>query len=153
MRPRSVVLLSVTVLIMGFAALNWQNMLTTAPINLVLVKIDAPLGIVLLLVVAFMLLLFFTLIAYLEAQARSERKRLGDDIERWRKLAEEAETSRITELREIIEAGFDDLYDRIQVGSPKPATQTPATVIDEEPVDAEDDESAADDRPAADSAY
>ena len=126
MRFRSIVLLALTILIMGFAGLNWQNMLTTAPINLLLLKIEAPLGILFLLVVAFMLLLFFTFIAFIEAQARGERKRLGDDIERWRSLAEDAETSRITELREVIEAGFDDLYDRIQIKDTSTSEVVPA---------------------------
>ena len=133
MRFRSIALLLVTLLLMVFAGLNWENMLTTAPINLLLVQIEAPLGILLLLVVAFMLLLSLTFIAFLEAQARLERKRLGEDIERWRLLAEEAESSRITELKEVIEAGFDDLYDRIQTRGndgedlqiPEPSSEPP----------------------------
>ena len=114
MRPRSIILLTITLLLVIFAGLNWENLLATTPLDFLLIEIDAPLGILLLLVVALMTLLFLGFVGFLEAQARWERKRLTDEIDRWRVLAEEAETSRIHELKGIIEAGFDDLYDRIQ---------------------------------------
>ena len=126
MRPRSIVLLVITLLLVIFAGLNWQNLLATTPIDFLLVEVEAPLGILMLLVVALMTLLFLGFVGFLEAQARWERKRLNDEIDRWRDLADKAEGSRIQELREIIEAGFDDIYDRIQ----RPAG---ASVVEPEP--------------------
>ena len=114
LRPRSVVLLLVTAVVAIFAALNWQNLLSTAPIHLLFWQTEAPLGLLLLLVVSALTLLFLGFVAFLEAQARSERKRLMQEIEHWRQLAEDAEASRLQKLEEKLEAGFDDLYDRIQ---------------------------------------
>lgn len=120
MRPRSIVLLVAVVFLAAFAGLNWQSLLATTPISLLLFEIDAPLGLILLLVVALMTVLFLGLVAYLEAQARQERKRLSKEIDQWKELAEKAEVSRIQELRESVEAGFDDLYDRLQGLGAKP---------------------------------
>ena len=127
MRPRSVILLVLTVLLVAFAGLNWDNLLTATPISFLFGSIEAPLGIVLLLVVAFMTLLFFGFLAFLEAQARSERKSLQQEIDRWRELADKAEASRIEELKGIIEAGFDDLYDRIQSPGSAPSRRPEAS--------------------------
>ncbi len=140
MRPRSIILLTITLLLVIFAGLNWQNLLATTPIDFLLVEVEAPLGILMLLVVALMTLLFLGFVGFLEAQARWERKRLNDEIDRWRDLAEKAEVSRIQELREIIEAGFDDVYDRIQrpVGETVLEVETP--VQDDEPEDPDETE-------------
>lgn len=125
MRPRSIVLLLAVIVLAVFAGLNWQSLLATTPISLLLFEIEAPLGLLLLLAVALMTLLFLGLVAYLEAQARQERKRLNKDIEHWKALAEKAEGSRIQELREVVEAGFDDLYDRLQGVGPGGSARRP----------------------------
>lgn len=114
MRPRSVVLLVTTLLLVGFAALNWENLVAATPINFLFGTVEAPLGIVLLLVVSLMTLLFLGFVAFLEIRADRKSKRLEEDVLYWRNLAEKAEGSRIEELKSVIEAGFDDLYDRIQ---------------------------------------
>ncbi|MCG8461984.1 MAG: hypothetical protein MI919_37350 [Holophagales bacterium] len=114
--PRSILLLVVLLLVVVFAALNWSTLEEPAPLDFLIVEVEAPLGVLLLLVVAVFTLLFLALIAQMEAAARGERKRLLADLERWRDLAENAEASRIAELREAMEAGFDDLYDRIDRG-------------------------------------
>ena len=132
MRPRSVILLVVTLLLVGFAALNWENLLAATPISFLFGSVEAPLGLVLLLVVASTTLLFLGFVAFLEAQARLERNRLNKEIERWRELAENAEASRIESLKGVIEAGFDDLYDRIQRPSAgaRPAAPAPPPADD-----------------------
>lgn len=97
----------------AFAVLNWQTLLADAPLNLVVAKIQAPLGVVLLGLAAVLTVLF--LIAYLRHQIVSmlETRKLIREMARLKDVAETAETSRIERLRADVMREFELLNERL----------------------------------------
>lgn len=111
------VLNTVVIVAMGltgaFAVLNWQTLLADAPLNLVIARIQAPLGIVLLGLAAVLTVLF--LIAYLRHQIVSllETRKLIKEMQRLKEVADTAETSRIERLRIDVMREFELLNERL----------------------------------------
>lgn len=101
------------------AVLNWGTLTTPAPIDLVLLRIDGPLGLVLLGLMAVLVGLF--LVATLRGQIRSllETRRLLKEIQRVQALADQAEASRVGELRQWMQAEFQRLHGRFDVNVPQ----------------------------------
>lgn len=102
MRSRALVVLLVIVLLAAFAALNWGAVTTRTGLNLLVTRVEAPLGLVLLAAVA-------ALVALLEAAALVEARRYAREILAQRRLAETAGASRYTELRRYLESELDAL--------------------------------------------
>ncbi len=97
----------------ALCVLNWQTLMVPAPLDLVLWKVEAPLGAVLL-AVAGTLLAFF-LVAYLHNQIGSlmETRKLLKEIQRVQGLADTAEASRIENLHQLIATEFRLLNERM----------------------------------------
>jgi len=100
-------------IVAALCALNWSTLSATAPLDLVLWQVQAPLGIVLL-VMAGVLLGFF-MIAYLYNQIGSlmETRKLLKEIQRVQELADKAEASRIENLHQLISTEFRLLNERM----------------------------------------
>lgn len=99
--------------IAGLAALNWTTLTTPAPIDLLVARIDAPLGLVMLGLTALLAALF--LIASLRNQigALMENRRLLKEIQRVQSLADAAEASRVNALQQMIETEFRRIEGRL----------------------------------------
>lgn len=111
----------------AFAVLNWQTLLADAPLNLLVARIQAPLGVVLLGLAGFLTLLF--LIAYLRHQVVSmiETRKLIGEMQRLKVVADTAETSRIERLRadvmrefELLNSRLDSRIDALQTANAAP---------------------------------
>lgn len=102
-RPRSLVVLVLLFLIGAFAGLNWTVFRTPTDLNLILARVEAPLGFVMLGVVIVMTALYALFALYVETGALLESRRQARKLEAQRRLAAEAEVSRMTELRTYIE--------------------------------------------------
>lgn len=91
-------------LVGAFAALNWAEFTRKASLSLGLTRVEAPLGVVLLSVIVLLSLLYLLFTVGLETAALLEVKRYAREMLQYKKLAEDAEESRYTELKRFLEA-------------------------------------------------
>jgi uncharacterized integral membrane protein len=103
MNIKTSILILVAAVVALFAAINWDSFMIPTNLWLVFTSINAPLGVVMLGVTAFITALFLIFIAYLQASMLSETRRFEKEIQAQRKLAEQAESSRINELHHFLE--------------------------------------------------
>lgn len=99
MRLRSIALLVVAVLIALFAALNWAVISQSTSLNLGVVQVQGPLGIVLLGLTLLLAVVFVIYVLYMQTAMLLDSRRQAKDMEQQRSLADQAELSRFTELR------------------------------------------------------
>jgi len=100
---RNLTVLVILLLVAVFAGLNWPLLTTPSEINLVFTRVTAPVGLVLLAVIALLSLLYFVFIAVVETGALLEIRRYARQVEQARKLADQAEASRFAELKAYLE--------------------------------------------------
>jgi uncharacterized integral membrane protein len=104
MKNRTVFLLFVLAIIAAFAALNWGTFTAPTSLSLGLTEVQAPLGLVMLALLAFLTALFLVFALYLQTSVLFETRRHAKEIHANRELADQAEASRFTELRSFLEA-------------------------------------------------
>ncbi|MDP1690818.1 MAG: LapA family protein [Burkholderiaceae bacterium] len=99
--------------VVAFAALNWSTLTASAPLNLLVAQVQAPLGVVMLGLSAVLLALFF--VAYLRNQigALLETRKLLMEVQRVQGLADKAEASRIDNLQHLMVTEFRLLNERL----------------------------------------
>jgi uncharacterized integral membrane protein len=105
-------LLLVLAAIAVFAAVNWEAVTTPTSLSLVFITVQAPLGLVMLGLAAILTVLFLVFLVYLQASMIVEARRHARELRVQRELAEQAETSRFTELRSFLEAELPKLADQ-----------------------------------------
>jgi uncharacterized integral membrane protein len=103
----------VLALVAALAALNWATLMQPAPLNLLLIDIQAPLGLVMLGVTGILVALFG--LAYMHGQIGQllETRRLLKEIQRVQGLADQAEASRVAQLSEQMTREFARLHERL----------------------------------------
>lgn len=106
MRARLVFILLAILLVAGFAVQNWPEFQRPAPLNFGVVVSNAPLGTILLGVLLFSLLVFLISSVAQESRHLMEHRRYSRNLEAQRDLAEKAEASRYTELRQHIDTNL-----------------------------------------------
>jgi uncharacterized integral membrane protein len=99
MRLRSIALLVVAVLIALFAALNWAVISQSTALDLGVMQVQGPLGVVLLGLTALLAVVFVIYVLYMQTAMLLDGRRQAKDIAEQRNLADQAELSRFTELR------------------------------------------------------
>jgi uncharacterized integral membrane protein len=104
MGPRLLVVLLILVVLSGLAALNWSALTARVPLNLVLTRVEAPLGLTMLGVVGVLTLLYLLFAAREETRVLLEGRRHARELDAERKRADEAEASRLAALRKSLEA-------------------------------------------------
>ena len=102
MNLRNLTVLVILLLVAVFAALNWQQIATPTEINLLFTRVSAPIGLILLAIIALLTLLYFVFLAVVEAGALLEIRRHARQLEQARKLADKAEASRFAELKKYL---------------------------------------------------
>ena len=103
MSVRSLLVVIVLGLLAIFAIVNWGTFITPTPLSLVVTSVEAPLGLVML---GFTAVLAAVLLAYalkVQINALSDARRQTEELRRQRELADQAEASRFTELRQYLE--------------------------------------------------
>ncbi|MDB5882247.1 MAG: hypothetical protein JWP43_2125 [Ramlibacter sp.] len=100
MRARLVLLLVAILLVAGFAALNWAEIMRPTSLSLGVFSTDAPLGAILLGLLAVALLVFLASNAAAGARMKTTENRYHRELQVQRDLAEREETSRFTQLRQ-----------------------------------------------------
>jgi hypothetical protein len=117
MRARTVILSVILVGISIFAALNWTAFTMPTPLHLVVVRVEAPLGAIMLAVTAAVTVLYILFLTWLETSALLEARRSARELQAQRQLAENAEVSRIAELRGVLENGLRELRTEAETAS------------------------------------
>lgn len=104
MNARTLFTLFVLLLLALFAWLNWGEITKPTSLSLGLTRVEAPLGLVLVVALALLSLLYLIFTVGLETAALLEIRRYARELLHYKKLAEDAEQSRYTELRRFLEA-------------------------------------------------
>ncbi|PPC88264.1 MAG: Signal transduction histidine kinase [Methylotenera sp.] len=104
MKVRALVLLGVLGLFLIFMVLNWTTILAPTTLNLGVADVNAPLGLVMLGMIAVLTALFLVFIVYLQTSVLLEARRHAKELQTNRELADKAEASRFTELRQFMDA-------------------------------------------------
>jgi uncharacterized integral membrane protein len=103
MRIRTVVLILSIVLVTGFAALNIDEFSRSTVLNMGFTTMEAPLGLVMLVLLASALLIFLAMVLFLQSAHLLEIRHHTREMRSQRDLADKAEASRFTELRQYLE--------------------------------------------------
>ena len=104
MRFRTIALIVVIVLMAGFAALNVDEFSRTSVLSLGFTTVQVPLGLVMLVLLAAVLLVFLATTLYIQSTHLLEMRQTTRELTTQRELADKAEASRFTELRHYLEA-------------------------------------------------
>lgn len=99
MHLRSVFLLLLFVLCTVFLIVNWQGVMANVNVNLLWTEIQAPLGLILLLGPGLVILICLIYGFVQQAALSMELRRVNKQLQQARELAQKAEQSRFTELK------------------------------------------------------
>lgn len=106
MQFRTVAVLLVLAAIAVFAMLNWGAIMAPTTLSLAFTTIQAPLGLVMLGLVALITTVFLAFVVYLQSSVLMETRRQARELQTQRNLADQAEASRFTELRNYVDEQF-----------------------------------------------
>jgi len=117
MRARSTLLVVAILLVAGFAALNWSEIVQTSPLSFGIFVADAPLGAILLALLAITLVLFLASTAAMRTQSLLDYRTHQKTLEAQRELADKAEASRFVELRQHLDEHLNRLGERDSIAA------------------------------------
>lgn len=112
MRTRTILLVVAILLVAGFAALNWSEIVRPSPLSFGVAVMDAPLGLLLLAVLAVTLLAFLASTAAIRTRSLMDYRSHQKELEAQRTLADKAEASRFLELRQHLDTHLRELRER-----------------------------------------
>lgn len=101
---RAISLFAVLAFIGLFGLLNWPALAAPTPLTLGVMDFEAPLGLIMLGAAVFTAVLFSVWAVTLQANALRDARRMTRDLQVQRELADRAEASRFTELRNFVAA-------------------------------------------------
>ncbi len=108
MKIKTIVIILVLALISLFALLNWSAIMAPTTLSIVVADIEAPLGLIMLGLIILLTFLFLTFIVIMQAGIMADRRRMLQELEAQRTLANEAEASRFNDLRTYLQSAFAD---------------------------------------------
>jgi len=103
MKIRTLLLVLFILFIAGFVALNFEQILQPTALNFGVTEVQAPMGLVLLGMLALVLVVFLAALIYYQTLHLMEVRRITRDAADQRLLADKAEASRFTELRQYLQ--------------------------------------------------
>ncbi len=112
MRFRTLLLIALMLLLAGFVALNFEAVMQMTNLNLGFAEIQAPLGLVMLGLLVIMFAVFLVALLYFQAAHAVELRKVTKEASEQRHLADKAEASRFTELREYVKAEMQKTAER-----------------------------------------
>ncbi len=116
MHIRSLFLILILTLIGAFATLNWSVFLATTTVSLGITSVQAPLGLLMLGLLVFVVAYFLVYVLYLQSTVLFDARRNAKELQTNRELADKAEASRFTELRGFLEAGLKQRAEQDRAG-------------------------------------
>ena len=113
MRTRTIVLVVAILLVAGFAALNWTEIVRPAPLLIGPATVsNAPLGLILLALLGITLVLFLISSAAQRTQSLIDYRHHQKTLEAQRELADKAEASRFVDLRQHLDNHLKEMRER-----------------------------------------
>lgn len=112
MRTRTILLVVAILLVAGFAALNWGEVVRPAPLLFGPIAADAPLGLILLGLLALTLVLFLASSIAMRTQSLIDYRQHQKTLEAQRELADKAEASRFVDLRQHLDTHLKEMRER-----------------------------------------
>ena len=103
MKIRTLLLLLILAIVAVFTLLNWGAFMTPTALTLGVADVQAPLGLVMLGVVVVITAVFLLYVVYLQTTLLMDARQNNKELQQQRKLADQAEASRFTELRTYLE--------------------------------------------------
>lgn len=88
--------------IAAFVALNWSAIMTTTTLSVGVASVQAPLGFLMLMLLSLFSLLFLVFFIYSRTAGLFKERHHSKEMQATQELADNAETSRFTELRELL---------------------------------------------------
>ena len=96
-----------------FTLANWSVLTATTTLSFIVFDVEGPLGVILLGAMLVLVMLFVVYALTLRTNMLMESRRNNQELQAQRKLAETAEASRLSELREQVENEFAQLRSAI----------------------------------------
>ena len=112
MRPRLTILLVAILLVAGFACLNWSEFIRPTPLSFGLFVMEAPLGLILLSVLTVTLVAFLASSIHMQTVNLLDTRQHSKALNAQRDLADKAEASRFTDLRQHLDTQMRELNQR-----------------------------------------
>lgn len=112
MRARLILFVVAVLLVAAFAAMNWSEIMRPAPLLFGAVVMDAPMGLILLTLLGVAALAFIVAAGAMRTQSLVESRHHHKTLEAQRALADKAEASRFTELRQHLDTQLRELRQR-----------------------------------------
>ena len=109
---RTLLILFVAGALVLFTATNWEAFIAPTTLSVIFATVEAPLGLILLGIVAVLGVLFLLYVVYLQSSVLFENRRHARELQAQRELAEQAESSRFNELRVLVETQLRDLAEK-----------------------------------------
>ena len=100
---RTISLLVIVLLIAALAALNWGILVTPTVMSIGFMQVTAPFGLIMLGLTILLAAFFVAYVVYLQSSVLLETRRHNKEMQTQRDLADKAEASRFTELRNFLE--------------------------------------------------
>lgn len=122
MRPRNVVYVILLLILVALLVANRNVIATPTPLNFLVTRAQVPFGVLILIVAVLIALVDFVAHALARYGWQRERRSLASEIGMLREQAEQAEASRIRELKETVEretAAIRDQLDRLLASLPR----------------------------------
>ena len=111
---RTLLILIVVGAVAIFSAINWKAFMAPTTLSVVFANVEAPLGLILLAAIGLLTLLFLLYVAYLQSAILMENRRNARELQAQRELAEQAEASRISQLRSFLESELRRLGEKTE---------------------------------------
>jgi len=109
---RTLLIATVLGLLVIFALFNWGAFMSPTTLTFGIGTVEAPLGLILLAIVALITLLFLIYIVFLQSSSLLEGRRQTRELQSQRELADRAEESRFQQLRSAMETELRNLDTR-----------------------------------------
>ena len=113
---RTLLIVLVVGLLAIFALFNWSAFMAPTTLTFGLGSVEAPLGLILLSLVALITLLFLVYIVFLQSSSLMEGRRQARELQSQRELADRAEESRFQQLRSAMETELRNLETQTKEG-------------------------------------
>jgi len=102
MKIRTLLMMIALFAIAAFITLNWSAITMPTTLSLGVTTIQAPLGFVMLALLALFTVLFLVFVVYSKASGFFKERHHSREMQTTQELADNAETSRFTELRDLL---------------------------------------------------
>jgi uncharacterized protein YaiL (DUF2058 family) len=117
MRARLLFIVAAILVVAGFAALNWPEFTRSTPLNFGILSTTLPVGMVMLTLLGIILAAFLISSATQESRHLLEHRRHTRALQAQRDLAEKAEASRFTDLRQHLDTHLTETRQRTTIAA------------------------------------